>query len=255
MTWLKRSAKLFYATVPFKQQLFTVLRSLVPVPVGLYRHLHFKGVFTVEISPSERFRVRHHGYMIENEFFWRGIEGWEKVSLELWLRLCRQSNVIFDIGANTGVYSLAAHAVAPRSTVVAAEPVARVFANLENNIALNEANIILVRAAISDHSGTAILYDKSDSDHVLSVSLDPEWNSSNKNLRPVEVPCLTVMDLLERTGKTTVDLMKIGVETHEPWVLEGCKELIRRDRPSLLIEKHFSQGDFRKRTVKDQPSA
>ena len=42
--------------------------------------------------------------------------------------------------------------------------------------------------------------------------------------------------LVEDSGATAVDLLKIDVETHEPAVLKGFLDLLRRDRPTLLIE-------------------
>ncbi len=236
MTWLKRIAKRTYAAIPFKQQVFTGVRSIISLPEGLYRHLHFKGDFIVKVRPNKTFKIRHHGYMIENELFWRGIGGWEKISLELWSRLSQQAQVIFDIGANTGIYSLVAKTMNPAATVVAAEPVARVHAKLVKNIELNDMDILALRTAISDHTGVAILYDMIDSEHVLSVSLDPEWNKTSTALHPVEVPTMTVMDLLDQAGSRTVDLLKIDVETHEPAVLRGFQELLRRDRPTMMIE-------------------
>lgn len=236
MSRIKGALKKVYEALPFKQPLFTLLRSAAQVPPGIHQHLHFKGVFHVAISPTENFRIRHHGHVIENELFWKGIKGWEYVSLELWIRLCRRSSVICDIGANTGVYALTAKAVNPSAKVVAVEPVERVFRKLEGNISLNDRAVVAVNAAVSDHTGTAILYDLPQLDHVLSVSLEAEWNNKSTALRPVEVPCITVTDLLLQIGASKVDLLKIDVETHEPAVLRGFHELIKRDRPSMLIE-------------------
>lgn len=236
MPALKRIAKRAYAALPFKQPVYTALRALLPVPEPVYRHLHFKGVFTVKVDERASFRIRHHGHMIENELFWRGLAGWEKTSLQVWVRLCRQARVIFDIGANTGVYALVAKAVAPQATIAAVEPVARVFARLQDNIALNGGGIRALQAAVSDHKGTAVLYDQGWADHVLSVSLNPEWNKQDPNLTAVEVPCLTVMDVLAELKQPTVDLLKIDVESYEPTVLRGFIDLLRRDRPTMLIE-------------------
>jgi FkbM family methyltransferase len=144
--------------------------------------------------------------------------------------------VIFDIGANTGVYALTAHALNPQASVVAVEPVERIFRKLEMNIALNQGGITAVHAAVSDHSGTAVLYDMPDTDHVLSVSLEKDWNRSSSALRPVEVPAVTVRDLAQRIGGAAPDLLKIDVETHEPAVLRGFKEILERSRPTMLIE-------------------
>ena len=236
MNGLKQFTKLLYDLIPFKQPLYTALRAVVHVPERIHRHLHFKGAITVPISSTEKFRIMHHGYMIENELFWQGLGGWEKISIELWTRLCRRSNVIFDIGANTGVYALVAQAVNPAALVVAVEPVERIFRKLEANIALNHWSIKAFNAAASDQTGTAILFDIPSSEHLLSVSLEAHWNSTSTELRPVEVPCLTVHDLMQRVGAPSVDLLKIDVETHEPSVLKGFLKVLRRDRPTLLIE-------------------
>ena len=236
MSRIKGSLKKVYEALPFKQPMFTLLRKIVHVPPGIHQHLHFKGVIHVPISPTEGFRIMHHGHVIENELFWKGIKGWEAVSLEFWIRLCRLSSVICDIGANTGVYALAAKAVNPSAKVVAVEPVERVFRKLEGNVTLNNWDIQTVNAAVSDHTGTAVLYDLPQLEHVLSVSLEADWNSKSTALRPVEIPCITVTDLLKQIGATKVDLLKIDVETHEPAVLRGFHELIKRDRPSMLIE-------------------
>lgn len=233
---LKRTSKALYEAIPFKQRLFTVVRSIGPVPQRIFQHLHFKGIITVPVGEGKSFRMRHHGYMIENELFWQGLDGWEKISLKLWALLCQDAKVILDIGANTGIYTLLAKAVEPNATVVAAEPVARIHAKLAENVALNGGKAIAVHAAISDRSGTATLYDMPDEDHVLSVSMEKEWNVESPKLRPVEVPCLTVVDLLKRVGVDHVDLLKIDVETHEPAVLSGFIDLLRRDRPTMLIE-------------------
>lgn len=233
----RTAARNLYAALPFKQPLFQLVRRLAPpLPERLYRHLHFKGVITVDISPAERFRIRHHGYMIENELFWRGLSGWEKISMELWIRLCRRSKVILDIGANTGVYALAAKAVNPGAEVIAVEPVARIYKKLVDNIGLNGGTVKAVLAAATSHTGTVVLYDQPQSEHVLSVSLNPEWNKESTALRPVEVPAYTVADLLAKHGNTTADLLKIDVETHEAEVLRGFREILLRDKPAMLIE-------------------
>jgi FkbM family methyltransferase len=236
MPSVKSIAKGLYAALPFKQPLFNVLRWLGPPPERIYRHLHFMGTITVKVSPSEQFKLRHYGYMIENELFWSGLDGWEKVSMELWTRLCRRSQVIVDIGANTGIYALVAQTANPSARVIAVEPVKRIHEKLQENVALNGGHVIAVHAAASDHSGKAILYDLPDREHVLSVSLEAQWNNESPELTPVEVPCTTVADLLQQHGASTVDLLKIDVETHEAAVLRGFLDVLRRDKPTLLIE-------------------
>jgi tRNA1(Val) A37 N6-methylase TrmN6 len=42
--------------------------------------------------------------------------------LALWIKLCRQSETILDVGANTGVYALVAGAVNKKAKIFAFEP-------------------------------------------------------------------------------------------------------------------------------------
>ena len=71
--------------------------------------------------------MRHYGFQLENEIFWSGLtNGWEKISTRLWIELSKNSKVIFDIGANTGIYSLVSKSINPTSQVFAFEPVKRV---------------------------------------------------------------------------------------------------------------------------------
>jgi FkbM family methyltransferase len=227
--------KRLYTRLPFKQPVFKVLR-LLPLPRSVFQHLHFTGIIDIAVPGSGSFRMRHYGYMIENELFWRGIKGWERTSLELWMRLCRRSDTIIDVGANTGVYALLARTVNPTATIIAVEPVLRVFQKMEENIALNGGGIRAVRAAMTDHEGEVLLYDLPEIDHVLAVSLNADHLSRMKGLRAVPVPARTMAGIAAEFGLSRIDLMKIDVETHEPEVLSGFMELLRRDRPTLLIE-------------------
>ncbi len=146
MSGAKKLLKKAYDLLPFKQPVYTVVRSMAKVPEPIYRHLHFRGVIKVPVSKKESFRITHFGQMIENELFWKGITGWEPISMELWIRLCRRSNVIMDIGANTGVYALVAHAVNPQAKIAAVEPVERIHRRLQENINLNDGSILAVHA-------------------------------------------------------------------------------------------------------------
>ncbi len=228
--------KRIYKALPFKREVFHAVRAVLPLPEPVFRHLHFTGPITVKVDDRSSFRIMHHGHMIENELFWSGLKGWEKVSFELWRRLCPLANTILDIGANTGVYALIAQATNPQATVIAVEPVQRIFEKLKQNTRMNGDRIHVVCAAVSDHTGTAILYDQPAHEHVLSVSLDPTWNKESPWLSPVEVPCITVTDLLRDYELKKADLLKIDVETHESAVLDGCATLLREHKPTLLIE-------------------
>lgn len=162
-----------YAQVPLKRPVFEVLRRTVRLPKRLTSHLHFRGTFTVKIDSCHQFRLQHWGFMLENDLFWNGFgNGYEGTSLQIWRRLAPHAQVILDVGANTGIYSLVARCVNPTATVVALEPVERVFRRLQRNIELNGGNVTVEKLAASDTTGVAVIYDQP-GDHELTASLDP----------------------------------------------------------------------------------
>jgi FkbM family methyltransferase len=233
---VKQSLKRLYQALPFKQQVFSLIKPLGP-PERIYKHLHFKGVIRVKVSDTESFRMRHHGYLIENELFWRGLAGWERTSSALWIALCREARTIIDVGANTGVYTLMARSVNPTAEIVALEPIERVYRKLVDNLALNGHSVRALHAAASDHDGTMTIYDMP-LEHVLSVSLNRGFYMPHQQQQLIEVP-VTVRSLDSLThelGWSRVDLVKIDTETHEPEVLKGMRTVLQRDRPTLLIE-------------------
>jgi len=212
-----------------------MVRTFVTLPERVYRHLHFKGVFTIHVDEDHSFRMMHYGYQLENEIFWVGIQGgWEKLSMHLWIELCKQSSVIFDVGANTGIYALVAKSLNPTAKVYALEPVERVYKKLVDNNELNHFDVHCLQVAASDFTGKAHIYDIP-AEHVYSVSVNKNLNSESVKSIRVEIEPSTLESLIDREHIPMVDLMKIDVETHEAEVLTGYKKYLHQ-QPSLLIE-------------------
>src|SRR5690554_1839034 len=109
---MKKTLKKLYKLLPFKKQFYRFIKLFGTPKKGIYQHLHFVGNINVKTDKDKSFKIRHYGYEVENEIFWNGLfGGWEKVSLSIWAELCENSEVIFDIGANTGVYALIAKTI------------------------------------------------------------------------------------------------------------------------------------------------
>jgi FkbM family methyltransferase len=233
---MKKIIKAVYDFIPFKKELFTALRVIWKPRERIFKHLHFVGVFTVPVTEEKKFKIKHYGYQIENEVFWSGLtSGWEKESIKLWMKLCETSEVIFDIGANTGIYSLMAKCIRPDASVYAFEPVARVFTKLKENIALNRYDIIPVKKAMSNTDGVAIIYDTS-TEHTYSVTVNKNLNAKEIDVVETKIETITMDSFIREKNIKKIDLIKIDVETHEPEVIEGFSEYISRFQPSILIE-------------------
>lgn len=216
---MRRVLKAVYRLLPWKQQLFTIIRMLWTPPHTVYKHLHFNGEFEVQVRGHRTFRVQHEGNEIENELFWNGLfGGWERQSLRLWVVLCEQAEVILDIGANSGIYALVGKAVQPHATVLAMEPHPRFFAMLEQNRRLNGFDIRAYRAAASDCDGIVNLQD---------------YSGIEQSMR---FPAIRLSTLLAQNDIGRVNLIKIDVEGHELQVLDGLGSYLQDGRPTLLIE-------------------
>src|SRR5690606_34137038 len=91
-------------------------------------------------------------------------------------------------------------------------------------------NVTVVDAAVSDAPGTA------------SLSLPEDRHGANAlaSLKGDVATAAVVHEVklvrLDDLGVTDVGFLKIDVEGHERAALEGAAELLRRDRPRLLLE-------------------
>lgn len=215
---IKKQLKRLYSVIPLKREIYTLLRSVIKPDAAIYRHLHFKSAFKVRMDDGRRFWL-HNGDEIENEIFWEGLLGkWEKESLKLWIRLCEDADCIFDIGANSGVYSLVAKTVRPEAKVFAFEPHPLIFGTLTRNVIKNNYDITCIDKAVSDIDGRLMV---------------PDYSGQSAG---VMVDAVRLDTFINQNNPGKVDLLKIDVETHEPAVLEGFQYYLSRFRPAILIE-------------------
>lgn len=216
---MKKVFKAIYGLIPFKKQIFTVLKFFWKPKQSVFKHLHFKDVITVPVTDSKSFKVNHFGLCIENEIFWQGLtKGWEKESLKLWIKLCEDSQTIFDIGANTGIYSLVAKAVNPSSKVYSFEPHPYFLSMLKKNVLLNNYDIHTYGKAISNSDGVVEIDDYSGNTLILKTE------------------AVTLDTFIKQNAIKRIDLMKIDTELHEPQVLEGFSIYLKEFKPTILIE-------------------
>ena len=241
MKWSAYLYKLFisvYRIFPFKKTICLLLKVSGIPNDKFYKDTKFTGVFNVRLN-DKRFKLIHHESSIENEIFWKGLGvTWERDTLWLWNKLSQGAKVIFDIGANTGVYSIISKTINPTNTVYAFEPSKNVYHKLMQNNTLNNYNIDCLQIAISNHSGTQYFYDIN-SNLPTSGSLSPdkfyETCDDDSGKLKYEVQTITLDAFLLKNSIKYIDLMKIDVEMFEPEVLEGFK-LITEYKPIIFIE-------------------
>ena len=118
----KKILQFIYDIIPFKKQIFIIIKKIVIPPRRISYYLRFRGVFQVHIDKEHSFLIKNNGFGLEAEFFWNEFSGWEETSMNLWIKLVKKADVVVDIGANLGIYSLVAQCLNPKSEVYAFEP-------------------------------------------------------------------------------------------------------------------------------------
>jgi FkbM family methyltransferase len=249
---VRDALKRLYLAVPLKKEVFTAIRTVWVPPEPILHKLYFDGTFRVEVEGGAPFDVQHTHDYIETSIFWKGLTGgWEATSLSTWIRLARSANTIMDIGANTGIYALAAKAVNPRAEVFAFEPMPRVYAKLIHNNEMNGSRIHCENLAASNRDGNAVMYDLPHSSHTYGGTVNKNLYPGNMEVQPIVVRT-TRLDSFIQQQYSGVDLVKIDVESHEPEVLAGLGDELPRSRPTILVEIWNDViGEAVERTVAD----
>ena len=221
LVWLLRSSRRF--------GLFTSERY--------YRHVPYRGLVKIEVTPGHSFRIVARGGHIENSLYWEGTYEHEAATMRRWTELACDSKVVLDIGANSGVFALAAAAMGA-TQVHAFEPLPRVYEILRENFAANSfPSVNAWQYAISDNPGEAELFDPG-GDAPTSASLSSQFSHSHfcDGLSTIRVPVTSVDVFCAERGIGQVDLIKIDVEGHEEFALRGMVQTVSRCRPVIVME-------------------
>lgn len=157
--------------------------------------------------------------------YWTGT--YESECAVAFARLLAPDDVVFDIGANVGYYTLLAARRAYNGTVVAFEPCPRNRAYLERHIELNDLEVNIRSEAVADEDGTAWLdQGAGKAQGTLAVAGDL-------------LVTTVALDHLCATGDLPEPtVLKIDVEGAELRVLEGARALLASARPRILLEMH-----------------
>lgn len=202
----------------------------------LYKDLRYEGIMSVDIMGRE-LKIFNPGFStLENEIYWNGLEGWEKHTVKLWIDLCKNAtSTIVDIGANSGVFSLIANTVNDKAIVIAYEPVQRTLELFKKNLDLNPGlKIAVSEKAISNNNGEATFYDVK-SDYQYSASLNKDMFKEINDFIEYKVPVTTLDDELYAL-ENKIDLIKLDIELHEPEAIEGMMNILKRDKPTIIVE-------------------
>lgn len=163
--------------------------------------------------------------------FWLGY--WELESQRLFADHLRPGDVVYDIGAHVGLYTLASSVrVQAEGHVYAFEPLPRNLRYLRSHIELNRLiNCTIVDAAVSDKSG--------------SRRFDPTAHDSAGHLSndgTISVRAISLDEFLSvGSGIRPPNAAKINAEGAEMKVLSGAHKILTEYAPTLFLSTHSDE--------------
>lgn len=166
--------------------------------------------------------------------FWSGL--WlERGELAFTLSVLEPGMTFFDIGANSGLFAVAAAKKMGCGKVYAFEPCEGTYQLLEQNLRLNGANnVAAIRMALGDHIGEAMLQvhaPGNEGRNTIGKPLGPDWQLVGEE----RVPVTTLDSFLEANAIPRVDAMRVDVEGAELPVFRGAKNLLEREDAPLIL--------------------
>lgn len=193
-----------------------------------------------KIGNGKEFYLYNPSFFLETEIYWQGFENfkWEINTRKIWSYLCTKSSIIFDVGSNTGIFSMLAKAKNPNALVHAFEPQPNIYKVLKKNNEINDFNVNCENLAISNMIGKLPFYnygqDSFSKRNTTAGSLNKKWRPNNQS--SIEVDVTSLDSYINNKRIKTVDLLKIDVETLEVEVLEGFKNHLHIFKPIIITE-------------------
>jgi FkbM family methyltransferase len=156
-------------------------------------------------------------------------------------RLVKHGDVVFDCGANQGIYACAFGALVGRSgKVISFEPQDYAVAALQSNAQLNGfGHVSVEHAAVSDHEGIATL---DISRGAVSGSIVRDGGHD----RVQSVPTVTLDSVCERLRIDRLNLLKMDIEGAELLALNAAQNILKRFRPIIVLEANPNEAQWPK---------
>jgi FkbM family methyltransferase len=172
--------------------------------------------------------------MLQRQCYFFGTYFLEDYILQCWQSAAKGAKVILDVGANAGIYSLAALASQRDAIIHAFEPTPEIAARLRATASLNGLDQLYVHeVAVSSVNGYATLIryrgELGTNDGMNFICQDQ--TKYNRDL--VRTVCLDWF--CENESIDCIDLLKLDIQGHEYSALMGAKDLITAGRIGTIF--------------------
>lgn len=168
----------------------------------------------------------------------------EKTTTELFKKTIKEGDIIADLGANVGYFTLlAAKLTGEKGRVFSFEPEPHNYNYLKKNIEINNYNhASAFQKAVSDRNGRTKLYicDYDPGHHTINSysGIDAYSRGRKTEEKKIDIDTITLDSFLE--GKTNkVDVIKMDVEGAEMLALSGMDKILKSNKNIKMFIEFF----------------
>jgi FkbM family methyltransferase len=188
-----------------------------------------------------RFRLRRQRW-----FLWESLGKHDHFMLGVFHRLVRPGDVVYDVGANIGIYTRMLLQWFEAAHVVAIEPMEENVTLLRRNVALGGASdrVTVLPVALGDRDADELLQvdDVRSSTAVLDRVSGGEPSAGRRHFhlppRTEPVAVRRLDGLIAEEHLPPPDVVKVDTEGAEVLVLEGARATLALHRPRLAVATH-----------------
>ncbi len=216
--------------------------------------LFFKKVIQIPPSGKVKFNFDELSFYIHTNqtnyithvLYYGGCENYEYASI--FKKLITKCEVFFDIGTNTGFYTILGCKANKKLKVTCFEPAIGSLYYLSQSIESNHISdrVKIEPIALSDSSGTIEFNDVTNHKYKnLKYNLAGESSTSQiQTGRPFNkytVNCITLNDYIEQNQSNKIDLIKIDTEGTEDLILKNASKVLINDKPIIICETLYNR--------------
>lgn len=148
----------------------------------------------------------------------------------------KEDNVVVDIGAHVGYYTLLfAQLVGPKGKVYAFEPDPANFELLKKSVEINGyQNVTVIQKVVSNKNGKVKLY-LGDNNRAINRIYDAKMNDAKEI---IEVDSIRLDDYF-RNYEGEIDFIKMDVEGSETSVIDGMPSILQKTKTLKIMTEFY----------------
>jgi len=154
----------------------------------------------------------------------------QEVPVLEWVKKLNRTGVYMDAGAHIGNHSLFFHAFCPSTHVISIEAHPKIYSLMERNVDRNKTSDVKPW-----YLHNCAVWNKTSTVRIGSIPRNNAGHTKVVGVGGTEVQARTIDDLSEGMP---IAVIKIDVEDVEEQALEGARDVLERNKPAIIIERH-----------------